>query len=52
MHSFVSLRELISLIAASPQASSILIYLCPVVPWVSCRYVVVRIFIFVCRVLV
>ena len=63
MHSFVSLRELNSLIAASlrelnnviaasPQASSTLIFVCPVVPWVSCRYVVVRIFIFVCRVLV
>ena len=43
MHSFVSLRELNSLIAASPQASSTLIFVCSVVPWVSCRYIVVRI---------
>ena len=49
MHSFVILRELNSLIsarlrelnnviAASPHASGTLIFVCPVVPWVSCRY--------------
>ena len=49
MHSFVSLTELNNVITASPQASSILIFVCPVISWESCRYIVVRIFIFVCR---
>ena len=41
--------SVIAIIAASPQSSSTLILGPPVVPWVSCRYLDVIIWIYVCQ---